>query len=708
MIVTTDLLKTYNLYDKLPQNFKDIDAGQKYLFYYNVDEDDVKIYIYEDSIIASPNIYLYRDLSRKMKNYKIVLKIGFLSKENDSRDGLFYLFLRTYNSSEQVDNFIRYTKTKDEEIDLNISMDANNDISSSSDISRLMGYYCKSRIQIITFVYDMVNAAYINRLSKRLYGNALKRIVNLVKYEAGVLLEIGGDLRYMVIGTNAALPEIKIQKLDEAKNLLRKGYNQLDIYTKTGWLYSTYDGKWRTNLSDSGAYISDTFLIDYDGGKIYVPEGHRLQDVISLIAQPHKINSQNYYGRLGDVLIHPELYEVYPDLADLPFLYYKNDKLPDNSNTFYFATTNLGGYIVMKGNENWGSHLSTLLHETQHAIQNKEGFARGGNYFLAQFVASVGAESVRTIFSTINYIKKLFKESFDNQTLRGELITILQEYKPLSPKSKPYYNHIIEVSKDAQSFSNQIEEIVFYLVIMLGYENNISENSIISYLISILPVSELQMYDIFNNLTDGFEKSRKYREYLQKDGISEEDIGTILQKNYENLYGELESRSVQTSRNIPIEFRNYFSLTSWENTPERNITVIDQSEKIVNVKEVNAAVEEKNGEYVLHFQKSNTCLPYLHELGHIVHDGLKQLGHANTIIAEFRKQVTIDSVEEFFVTKFIGYLKSRIDDENLKKDLSLKMVTENSVIYGLLDEFFMDNEITQYLEYLRKLIDLPQ
>lgn len=75
---------------------------------------------------------------------------------------------------------------------------------------------------------------------------------------------------------------------------------------------------------------------------------------------------------LSDVLDHPKLYAAYPDLADLLV-------------TFVDGVDYRGQYsprgdriqIAISGDQ--AQMLSTLLHEVQHAIQEREGFAKGGN-----------------------------------------------------------------------------------------------------------------------------------------------------------------------------------------------------------------------------------------------------------------------------------------------------------------------------------------
>jgi hypothetical protein len=75
-------------------------------------------------------------------------------------------------------------------------------------------------------------------------------------------------------------------------------------------------------------------------------------------------------GKLDSVLIHPDLYEVYPDANDINLVWDPNLKasgiFEQDSNTIYI-------------NSSGANQLRTLLHELQHWIQLKEGFAFGSS-----------------------------------------------------------------------------------------------------------------------------------------------------------------------------------------------------------------------------------------------------------------------------------------------------------------------------------------
>lgn len=84
-------------------------------------------------------------------------------------------------------------------------------------------------------------------------------------------------------------------------------------------------------------------------------------------------------GKLKDVLEHPELFENYPDLGDMTVrkqIDTMGNAMSGSRGSFDPTTNTIS---VAQGDDS----LSTLLHEVQHGIQGKEGFAVGGSPKLA-------------------------------------------------------------------------------------------------------------------------------------------------------------------------------------------------------------------------------------------------------------------------------------------------------------------------------------
>jgi hypothetical protein len=120
-----------------------------------------------------------------------------------------------------------------------------------------------------------------------------------------------------------------------AIDLHQAGVSPEEIWNKTGW-FKDVDSRWKFEIPDTGAQLTPSGVV----------------------------------SKLGDVLHHPDLYAAYPELKDTPFEFRAGERggeyAPD-TRTIYAGTG--GGLNNIK---------STILHETQHSIQHREGFAAGG------------------------------------------------------------------------------------------------------------------------------------------------------------------------------------------------------------------------------------------------------------------------------------------------------------------------------------------
>jgi hypothetical protein len=320
-------------------------------------------------------------------------------------------------------------------------------------------------------------------------------------------------------------------------------------------------------------------------------------------------------------------------------------------------------------------------------------------------VASVGSNSVRKIFTFINKMERYFREYLYDEKSRLELLDIIYDSTPVTRDGKGIKMQLLEYLKNQDEYQNQYKTTNFYLVLYVGEQGDFSTNEVVSYLESKVPYPDL-INELFDNIENGYQEAKKYREKLLNQGFRDTDVQNILFKGYENLYGEMESRSVQESRFVESEFRNYFYLTKWENTPLQQLTVIDGSEEFIDFQDIRAAVETKDKEYVLHFQRENECTPYLHELGHIVHDCLSQLGNDEAMRKEFDDDVSYNDYDEWFVDKFMAYLKEKINNEYLQSDLGYFLIKPNKVLNKMLDDFFSETEITSRLRFLQTILSL--
>lgn len=120
------------------------------------------------------------------------------------------------------------------------------------------------------------------------------------------------------------------------------------IWKETGWIKGV-DDKWRFEIDDSGAKINY--------GAITEKDWDRLKEW------------DEAYINLEDLLNHPVLFKNYPELKDL------NVHLRSDYKGGAFNGVEITVGIYLKTGQ---VNLPVLLHEIQHVIQFKEGFAIGG------------------------------------------------------------------------------------------------------------------------------------------------------------------------------------------------------------------------------------------------------------------------------------------------------------------------------------------
>ncbi len=147
-------------------------------------------------------------------------------------------------------------------------------------------------------------------------------------------------------------------QLAKAQAMLDEGKTEQEVWDATGWNKEA-SGKWAFRIDDSGAKVKDL------GDK-----------------------RESIKGWLEDYLNHPELFKAYPQLKDITIEF--KPGIGEEGN--FKASTGMVSGRNWRGNITVGigefpmnkkrvleQAKSTLLHEISHAIQEIEGFARGGS-----------------------------------------------------------------------------------------------------------------------------------------------------------------------------------------------------------------------------------------------------------------------------------------------------------------------------------------
>ena len=169
----------------------------------------------------------------------------------------------------------------------------------------------------------------IRAYNKGNYGEAALNAVGVVPLLGDAAIFAG------VLAKNADLGALR-----KAKLLEDTGADRNRIWKETGWVND--NGDWKFEIDDSAS----------------------------------KGNPYREYSTVKGYLKHDELYNQYPDVGDI------HTRVDDELGPLGSYNEWGGGYsegIRLKQRPDFNKPKSTLLHETQHAIQQREGFAKGGS-----------------------------------------------------------------------------------------------------------------------------------------------------------------------------------------------------------------------------------------------------------------------------------------------------------------------------------------
>ncbi len=155
----------------------------------------------------------------------------------------------------------------------------------------------------------------------------------------------GAALVGMFAGPSAKTADLSALKV--AQEMAKAGASREDIFGKTGWFQGA-DAKWRFEIPDNTSFYRG--LPAQDGDTV------------------------------GRQFSHQLLYDAYPDMAKINhYTMQERGVIGGKQRGEYRAgydPSNQSQAQILIGGPDKGS---TMLHELQHAVQNQEGFARGGN-----------------------------------------------------------------------------------------------------------------------------------------------------------------------------------------------------------------------------------------------------------------------------------------------------------------------------------------
>ena len=331
----------------------------------------------------------------------------------------------------------------------------------------------------------------------------IERAADLAGIMVGGPAPVASKLADGSLGSFAGVRAKTINKdnLYKAQEMEFTGAHPDDIWMQTGFMRGS-ESRWKYEISPEKSEISDVGTILKQGKDDSSWTSVPAEDVISvkpprltalkeLLKSPDLPVEKAY--TLKDVLNHPELYEAYPHLKDIsvrPF--------PESMSKEYRGMYSPSEQSIFMSPAKPEEFKSTLFHEIQHAIQEYEGFAKGGNP--EQFLPD-NFKSLKKEFETVreDALKQIKDSGIDRDELNSLLGSIQMEQNGL----------LKELSSDKKKYGTTVKTV----------EKNIAK------------AKELGIYDSLKNI----HKSEK----LIRDAENK------AYEQYRKLAGEIESRNVQ-------------------------------------------------------------------------------------------------------------------------------------------------------------------
>ncbi len=203
-----------------------------------------------------------------------------------------------------------------------------------------------------------------------------------------------------------------LDKLSQAKEMLEAGEIESDIYEKTGWLRG-FDGKWRFEIPDNLDKVDFTAFAEHDEVE------------------------------LGEIYDNPALYEAYPWLKEVSVAMEAMGKKRKGYADSLGISLNAA---LLKDKEKARENLATtLIHEIQHLIQKKEGFAAGGSP--ETVVNQVKNELKKVNEPLLKVNPSLIKQYWANREKLNELAddgNFGEEYEAVENQNEELLNSIAE------------------------------------------------------------------------------------------------------------------------------------------------------------------------------------------------------------------------------------------------------------------------
>lgn len=291
-------------------------------------------------------------------------------------------------------------------------------VTSEKPMSVVEKFFARLAAAMKKFYYSLKGQKYLpSETMKKFLDNASANLTTQ---------ELAGDTNNfesssMFVGTKAlkrsGSPD-NLANLVTAKLMEAQGQSDEDIWDATGWYHGT-DGKWRFEISDQDSEMLDS----QQWGK---------------------------KEKLGNILEHPELFTMYPELRNLTVNVAKS---PFSSPSGAFIASD-NSITMMPGQATEQEIKEVLLHEVQHAVQEIEGFSGGANPQTVDVANVTNLQKVKVVLQ--NQINLENELSIADKNKNAEYIKVIDS---LIDKSMT----VAEADKQSPEAMDNIRQLMYTL-----------------------------------------------------------------------------------------------------------------------------------------------------------------------------------------------------------------------------------------------------
>lgn len=391
----------------------------------------------------------------------------------------------------------------------------------------------------------------VQTVSKRANMNELERsntLYQLIGYEGAAALDEAEDKTE------------RIDNLNIAQEMEADGKDAKTIRLATGWEKGA-DKKWKYEIDD-GEFVKEGFanMPEYEEWKKSTTKekefaaqndfkgmGKQHSESVKLYKAMQEKEEGLVYKKLDAIYKNDELYDAYPQLRKI--LVYQWGKGPQEGERGHY-TSGDETITLYTDNRTEEELKSTLLHEIQHAIQEIEGFAKGGS------VESVIANQYNSL---IDDIAPIYATIGSNDALNSKI----KEYVKASNELDFNSDDIVEKINEVEAIKNNDETMLS----LWDKLQDISRKYDLIYKPETAPLFDFRATDIQSpTATEALRAAKNVFE-------------TRAYSTYRGLAGEVESRNVQARMNFTTEQRRNQLLEDTEDVERKEQIVLFQTDE---------------------------------------------------------------------------------------------------------------------------------